>query len=107
MNYVTYINRSGKTVLEYNTDGSYILNLPIILTQSKKLIKNMPYLLMEGNHIFAVKLLNVRHAYGTVYIEIKELRTDKIFTLSWDMNFEGDCWLWTLADLETLMNMSE
>jgi hypothetical protein len=105
----SYINNSGKKVLEYDTPNSIVLNLPFIMTRSKRLIKNIPYMKLEklvaGNDIAAIRLLNFEDADGIVSLNVQELATHKTYTLSWNMDFDGDYWLWSLADYETLMNL--
>ena len=65
----------------------------------------MPYMLLEGSHITAIRLLNVRDADGIVYLNVQELLTDKTYTLTWNMEYDGDYWLWSLADFETLTDL--
>ena len=62
----------------------------------------MPYMLLEGNRSTAVKLLNVRDAQGFVYLVLQNLQTQNTFKLSWNLEYTGSYWLWSLADYETL-----
>jgi hypothetical protein len=101
----SYINSSGKNVLEYITPDTIVLDLSFIMIQGKRLTKSMPYMLLEGSHTKAVRLLNVRDAEGVVYLNVQELLTDKTCTLFWNMEYTGDHWLWSLADFETLTNI--
>jgi hypothetical protein len=89
--------------LQYVTPNTVVLNLTFILTLHKELTLGMPYLLLEGNRSTAVKLLNVRDAQGFVYLIVQNLQTQKTFELSWDLNYTGSYWLWSLADYDTLM----
>lgn len=89
-------------ILQYVAPSTIVLNLPFILTVGNELTLAMPYLLLEGNRSTAVKLLNVRDAQGYVYLNVQNLQTLKTFELSWDLNYTGSYWLWSLADLETL-----
>jgi hypothetical protein len=98
-----HIRSSSRNVLEYLPNDSIILDLPFILTDSKKLTKNMPYMLLEGKHTTAVRLLTVHDNNGMVYLNVQELVTNKTYTLSWNMEYTGDYWLWSLADLSTLL----
>jgi len=88
--------------LHYVTPSTVVLNLPFILTVGKELTLGMPYMLLEGNRSTAVKLLNVRDAQEFVYLIVQNLQTLKTFELSWNLNYEGSYWLWSLADYETL-----
>jgi hypothetical protein len=104
-----YINSSGKKVLEYDSPDSMVLDLPFIMTCSKRLIKNMPYMKLEksvsGTKPTAIRLLNFQDYEGVVYLNVQELATNKCYNLTWNMGFEGDWWLWSLADFETLVNL--
>jgi hypothetical protein len=99
----SFINNAGDEVLKYDPPDNFVLNLPFVM--SKKLIRHIPYMLLEGNHTTAVRLLDVRDANGIVYIDVQELLTDKTYTLTWNMEYDGDYWLWSLADFETLTNI--
>lgn len=89
-------------ILQYVTPSTVVLDLPFILTLHKELTLGMPYLLLEGNRTTAVKLLNVRDEDGYVFLNVQNLQTLKTFELSWDLNYTGSYWLWSLADYETL-----
>lgn len=88
--------------LHYVTPSTVVLNLPFILTVDKELTLGMPYMLLEGNRSTAVKLLNVRDAQRFVYLIVQNLQTQKTFELSWNLEYTGSYWLWSLADYETL-----
>ena len=99
-----YINSSGRQVLKYLPQDSIVLDLPFILTCSMKLTRNMPYMLLEGK-TKAIRLLDVHDANGIVYLDVEELHTGRPYTLSWNMEFDGDYWLWSIADFDTLTNL--
>jgi hypothetical protein len=101
----TYINSSGKQVLQYDSQYSVLLDLHFILTVNKQLKIGMPYLLLEGNHSMAVRLLEVRDDDGVVYLDIQELLTNKTHCLSWNMEYTNGYWLWSLADLDTIIEL--
>lgn len=101
----TYTNSSGNEVLHYDSKDTVSLVFPFILTVNKQLTIGMPYLLHEGNHSMAVRLLKVHDVDGVVYLDIQELQTNKTHCLSWNMQYDGDFWLWSLADLTTLFNL--
>ena len=103
----TYINGSGKQVLHYDSPDSVLLDLPFILTSSKKLTINMPYMLLEGNKTKAIRLLDVRDEGGFVYLIVQNLQTQKTFELSWNLSYTGSYWLWSLADLQTLSSLTK
>ncbi len=106
MNNKTYINSLGRKVLEYVPSDTIVLDLPFILTQGKRLIKSLPYMKLEkrtvGNDIAAIRLLNFQDYEGVVYLNVQDLQTCKCYNLSWNMDYDGDWWLWSLADFETL-----
>jgi len=97
----TYINSSGRKVLEYYPPNSIIVDLHFILTQSRMLTRNMPYMLLEkklaGNYIAAVRLIDFHDKDGIVFLDVQELTNTRTFTLSWNMEYTGDWWLWSLA----------
>ena len=102
----TYTNSSSKQVLQYVNNTTAVLNLPFILTTNKELTLGMPYMLLEGNHTKAVKLEDLIDADGIVYLMVEDLSAQSSFIISWNLDYEGDYWLWSLTDLDTLMNLS-
>jgi len=85
--------------------NAFVLDRPFILTQGKTLVTGMPYMYTEGNRVAAVRLLKVWVEDNTVYLDVQELQNQKTFTLSWNLTYTGDYWLWALADFETLTNL--
>jgi len=79
------------------------LDRPFVLTQGHLLVVGMPYLYTQGNYIAGVRLLDISEADNVLYLELQELDSNKIFTASWDLDYKGSYYLWTLADLKTLM----
>jgi hypothetical protein len=106
INLSQHTQSSSKTKLEYLPPNSIVLDLPFVLTLDKKLTMNMPYLLLEGNHSIAVRLLEVSDADAVVYLRVQELQSLKTYVLSWNLNYEGSYWIWSLADLDTLQKLS-
>ena len=105
-----YINSAGRKVLEYLSPDTIVLNLPFIETQGKRLTKNMPYMKLEkkvvGNDIAAIRLLNYQDYEGVVYLNVQDLKTQRCYNISWNMEIDSDgWWLWSLADFETLTNL--
>ena len=107
----TYINSYRRKVLEYDPPDSIVLDLPFIMTRGKRLIKKMPYMKLEklvaGNDIAAIRLLNFEDADGVVSLNVQELKTNKTYTLSWNMEYDGNYWMWLLADYETLVETTK
>ena len=93
---------SGLRKLEYFRPNVVRLDLPFILTKNKILVLNMPYLKLEGTNIDAVRLLNVWDEDGYVYLEIKNLKTGQVNSISWLLEYNGDYWLWSLASFSYL-----
>ena len=85
--------------------GTFILDRPFILTQDKTLVTGIPYLYSEGNHSAAVRLLKVWQEDDIIYLNAQELKTNKTFTISWNLDYDGNYWLWSIADYETLTNL--
>jgi len=65
----------------------------------------MPYMILEGCHSKAVRLLDVYDVNGYVYLSVQELLTAKNYSLSWNMDFDGGYWLWCIADFQTITNL--
>lgn len=84
---------------------TYILDRPFILTQGKTLKIGMPYMYGEGNRTAAVRLFKAWVEDNTIYLDVQELKSPKSFMLSWNLDYNGQYWLWSLADLPTLMNL--
>ncbi len=104
-----YTTSSGRTVLEYLSADTIALNLPFIMTQGKRLTKGMPYMKLEkkviGEDIAAIRLLNFQDYKGVVYLNVQDLKTKRCYNLSWNMEFDEDWWLWSLADIEHASNL--
>ena len=67
----------------------------------------MPYMLLEGNQTKAIRLVDVQDVDSIVYLEVEELNTLKTFTLSWNLDYDGQYWLWSLVDFQTLSNQTK
>jgi hypothetical protein len=83
------------------------LDRPFILTQEHLLVVGMPYLYTQGSYIAAVRLLGISEADNVLYLELQELGSDRLFSASWNLEYEGEYYLWTLADLPTLMTSTK
>ena len=59
----------------------------------------------EGNRSAAVRLLKVWKEDHIIYLDVHELQNQKTFTLSWNLTYTGEYWLWSLADFQTLTNL--
>jgi hypothetical protein len=93
-----------KCVLEYLSDDSVIVNLPFIYVRDKTLRKGMPYMKIEGRHTDAVKLIDIWDSNEFVYLKVRDLKTGRCYTISWNLTYRGDYILWSLFDFETIMN---
>jgi len=104
-----YINGAGRKVLEYLSPDTIVLDTPFIMTQGKRLTRGMPYMKLEkrtvGEDIAAIRLLNYQDYEGVVYLNVQDIKTNRCYNLSWNMEMDGDWWLWSLADFETLTNL--
>ena len=97
-----HTQNSSKYELIYVNYNTIVLDLPFILTLNKELKIGMPYMLLEGKHTMAIRLLEVNDVDAVVYLRVQELQSLKTYVLSWNLKYEGDYWLWSLADLSTL-----
>ncbi len=109
MNVTGYTNSSGRKILQYFPPDSLMIDLPFILTKNKMLTRKMPYILLEkkvvGEYIAAIRLVDFNDKDGIVLLELQELLSDKIYTLSWNMEYTGEWWLWSLADFQSIMSV--
>jgi len=85
---------------------TFILDRPFIMTTNKELVIGSPYLYSEGNRTAAVRLVKTWVEDHIIYLDVEELKSPKTFSLSWNMNYSGSYYLWTLADLHTIMNLT-
>lgn len=96
--------------LIYLPDNSVILDMPFILTCNKRLFFGMPYLKHEqwlaDSKTQAIRLLMVWDSQNIVYLKIQDLQTAKTDVLSTNIAYNGDYWLWCLASLDYLSNMT-
>jgi hypothetical protein len=106
-----YINSNGVKVLEYESMDSFILRLPFILTESQRLQKNGLYMKLEKTSTTtqssAIRLLDFQDYQNKIYLNVQDLQTQKCYNLSWNLNFDGHYWLWSLADLSTLSDLTK
>jgi hypothetical protein len=98
------VNPKPNTQISDHRD-TFILDRPFVLTTDKTLVIGMPYLYSEGNRSAAVRLLKVWQEDNIIYLDVQELQSLKTFRLSWNLNYTGDYWLWSLTDYDTLTNL--
>lgn len=70
--------KSDKCVLQYLSPNTVILDLSFILTCGKRLNIGTPYMLIEGHHTEAIRLIEVRNDSNQVYLKIEHLKTKKL-----------------------------
>lgn len=101
-----YYNASGKKIMELESPSEIKLDLHFINTQNKRLKLNMLYLKTEnnlsGNDITTIRLLNFEVIDDIIQLLVQELETKRTYTLEWNMEYDGDYWLWRLTDFEIL-----
>ena len=101
-----FINANGHKVLEYISPDTIVLDLNFILTQGKRLTKGMPYLKLEkkiiGEEIAAIRLLGFQDYQGIIYLNFQDIKTNRCYNLTWNMEIDDDLWFWILSDFETL-----
>ena len=100
MNDKIYLNPNTAISAHHDT---FVLDRHFILTTDKTLKIGMPYLLMEGNRTKAIRLLDVQVVQGIIYLKAQELESNKTLTLTWNLDYSGNYWLWSIADYETLV----
>lgn len=101
-----YINAKGHKVLEYISPDTIVLDLPFIMTSGKRLTKGMPYLKLAnkniGEDIAAIRLLGFQDYEGMVYLNVQDIKTNRCYNLTWNMEIDDDWWFWSLSDFETM-----
>jgi hypothetical protein len=79
------------------------------MTTGKRLTKGMPYMKLEkkvfGEDVAAVRLLNFQNVQNVIYIDVQDLKTNRCYNLSWNMEMDGDLWLWSLSDIITISKL--
>lgn len=98
---MTDLNPNPCTHISGSKD-TFILDRPFVLTLGKTLVTGMPYLYSEGLRSAAVRLVKIWQEDHIIYLDVQELRTLKTFCLSWNLDYDGQYWLWSLADFPTL-----
>jgi len=86
---------------------TFVLDRPFVLTQGKNLVTGMPYMYSEGNRTAAVRLVKTWVEDNIIYLIVEELNSSKTFTHSWNLDYQGSYFLWTIADLPTIMNLTK
>ncbi len=111
MNNEPYINANGHKVLEFVSPDSIILDLPFIMTTGKRLTKGMPYLKVEkqiiGEDIAAIRLLGFQDYEGMIYLNVQDIKTNRCYNLTWNMEIDDDWWFWSLADYNYLLDVAK
>ena len=111
MNNEPYINANGHKVLEFVSPDSIILDLPFIMTTGKRLSKGMPYLKVEkqiiGEDIAAIRLLGFQDYEGMIYLNVQDIKTNRCYNLTWNMEIDDDWWFWSLADYNYLLDVAK
>ena len=62
---------------------------------------------IAGDYIAAVRLIDFHEKDGIVSLDVQELANNRTYSLSWNMEYTGDWWLWTLTDLENLFETTK
>jgi hypothetical protein len=84
---------------------SVIINKPFILTINNDLVLGQQYLYSEGSYIAGVRLIDMWLDESFIYLRLQELQSEKSFVASWDTDFDGQYYLWSIADLQTIINL--
>ena len=104
-----YINSKGRKVLEYLSPNTIRLDLPFIMTQGKRLTKSIPYMKLEkrtvDDDIAAIRLMDFQDYEGVVYLNVQDIKTDKCYNLSWNMEYDDGWWFWSLSDYDAIVNI--
>ncbi len=91
--------------LNYVHYRTYVLDRAFILTQNNCLSVGMPYVYSEGKYIAGVKLKDIYEADRIIYLQLEVLESGRIFTVSWNLEYEGEYCMWSIGDVESVMRM--
>ena len=100
----------GCSRLKYLSQDTVILDFPFILSHKKQLKLGQPYMKIENwltDKPTAVRLLDVWDDNNIVFLKIQDLETSKIDTISHNLKYNGEFWIWSLASFDYLMNLSK
>lgn len=84
---------------------SVIIKKPFVMTTYNHLVLGMPYLYSEGNYIAGVRITDMWFEESFIHLRLQELQSNKSFVASWDTDYDGQYYLWSIADLPTIMNL--
>ncbi len=110
MTHKTQIPISGNSdcqFIKYLTSEKIWVGLPFINTQGQFLRLGYPYLKHENwladSKTEAVRLLDIWDFEGILYVKVQNLKTLKVSVVLWNLSIQDGYWLWSLADLPTIM----
>jgi hypothetical protein len=86
---------------------SIIISSPFVMTTNNDLVIGQPYLYSEDNYIVGVRIIDMWLVDSFIYLHLQELQSEKSFVASWDADYDGQYYLWSIADLPTLMNLTK
>ena len=90
--------------LSFRFNAIYCINRPFILTSGNLLITGMPYLYTEGSYIAGVRIESISVVDDWLYLELQELGSDRMFNASWNLDYEGSFYVWTIGDIPSLIS---
>lgn len=108
MNNNTDLNNDSKHPHDasYNTHfATFVLKRPFVLTQGNCLSKGMPYMYSEGSYTAAVRITDIYESERIIYLQLEELDSMRKFTVDWNLDYKGGYHIWSIADLNTIMNL--
>ena len=85
---------------------TFVLDRPFILTQGNSLTTGMPYLYTEGSFMAAVRIKDIYECERIIHLLLEELKSGRRFTVSWNLEYTGGYYIWSIADLPTIMNIT-
>ena len=59
---------------------------------------------MAGNDIVAIRLIDFDDKDGIVTLYVQELKSKKTYSLSANMDYDGEMWFWSLTDWDTIFH---
>ena len=100
----THSNTGDNIVFKESPGNSFYINCPCFLTiPNRTILLNGIYLIAEGTHFDAIKILNVHFESGFIYLMIQDLSTKRIYQISHIVGEHYPC-IWWLLSWEYLEN---
>ncbi len=87
----------NQSLITYYNDGSVQINLDCILTRDHIVRPGMLLVKVEGHNVDVVKLLRVRNTDRMVYLQIKDMKTKRVYEISQILDPDEKLFIWWIT----------